>query len=387
MTSVRVSGSYILSSTAGEQVRAFLPAPLPPEPPLSLSAEDFEWMELANRALGRLDGLSSLLPDPSLLVYVYLRKEAVLSSQIEGTQSSLSDLLRHESDEAPGVPLDDVTEVSNYVAAMNHGLKRLREDNFPVSLRLIREIHSVLLSSGRGEGKSPGEFRRSQNWIGGTRPGNAHYVPPPPHLLMDALGALETFLHDPRTPLLIKAALAHAQFESIHPFLDGNGRLGRLLITLLLVDGKALQEPVLYLSLWFKRHRERYYSLLQGVRTDGNWEDWLRFFLEGVLATSELAVATARTLLRLFAQDTQRIREYGRSALSIHPVHQALQRAPILSVRRAASLANLSIPATTKALATLEAAGIVREITGKKRGRLFSYDAYLAALSDGTDPP
>jgi len=235
-------------------------------------------MEKANRALGRLDGMTLLLPDASLFLYFYVRKEALLSSQIEGTQSSFNDLLLYESDETPGVPLDDVREVSNYVAAMDHGLSRLR-GGFPLSLRLIREIHEILLSKGRGSDKGPGEFRRTQNWVGGTRPGTANFVPPPPESLMDCLGALEKFLHnDPvPTPLLIKAALAHVQFETIHPFLDGNGRLGRLLITFLLCAEGALTEPILYLSLYFKTHRSQYYDWLQKVRIDGDWEGWLGF--------------------------------------------------------------------------------------------------------------
>jgi Fic family protein len=380
-------GNYVVSSTTGEEVRAFLPPPLPPEPALSLTAADQDLMENANRALGRLDGVASLLPDTALFVTMYVRKEALLSSQIEGTQSSFSDLLLHESNEAPGVPLDDVQEVSNYVAAMNHGLERIR-GGFPLSLRLIREIHGILLAGGRGERQAPGEFRRSQNWIGGTRPGNARYVPPPPDRLMECLDAFEKFLHDipGRTPLLVKAALAHVQFETIHPFLDGNGRLGRLLITLLLCSEGALSEPVLYLSLWFKAHREAYYDHLQRVRTDGAWEEWLRFFLEGVLRTSEQAIVTARRLLRLFEQDGDRIRTLGRPALSALPVHQAMQRTPILSVKRAATQSALSIPAATSALLRLAELGIVREITGRKRDRLFAYEAYLQLLSEGTEP-
>ena len=244
----RQTGTYRECSTVRESYRAFLPAPLPPSPPLQLDEEHHDLMEKANRALGRLDGMTLLLPDASLFLYFYVRKEALLSSQIEGTQSSFNDLLLYESEEVPGVPLDDVREVSNYVAAMSHGLNRLR-GGFPLSLRLIREIHEILLAKGRGSNNEPGEFRRSQNWIGGTRPGNVAFVPPPPETLQESLGALERFLHnDPVfTPLLIKAALAHVQFETIHPFLDGNGRLGRLLITFLLCAEGAIAEPILYL--------------------------------------------------------------------------------------------------------------------------------------------
>lgn len=246
-------GRYVVNSYGNEPVRAFVPTPLPPVPPVRLDGLQ-QRLEQANQALGRLDGLASILPDLSLFIYTYVRKEAVLSSQIEGTQSSLSDLLMFENDEAPGVPISDVQEVSNYVAAMNHGLQRLR-GGFPLSLRLIREIHQILLSGGRGSGKQPGEFRTSQNWIGGTRPGNAAFVPPPPDMVPDCMGKLELFFHEerPDLPLLIKAGLVHVQFETIHPFLDGNGRLGRLLITFLLCAQDVIREPILYLSLYFKK--------------------------------------------------------------------------------------------------------------------------------------
>src|SRR6516165_6709869 len=274
-------GRYEVSSFGGETVRAFVPAPLPPVSAVRLDRLQL-LLEQANQALGRLDGLASVLPDLSLFIYAYVRKEAVLSSQIKGTQSSLSDLLLFENEEAPGVPIEDVQEVSNYVAAMYHGLNRLR-DGFPLSLRLIREIYEVLLTRGRGSDKAPGEFRRSQNWIGGTLPGNAVFVPPPPELVMECMGQLELFLHDDNQelPLLIRAGLVHVQFESIHPFLDGNGRLGRLLITFLLCAGGALHEPIFYLSLFFKTHRQRYYDLLTQVRATGDWEVWLDFFLTG----------------------------------------------------------------------------------------------------------
>ena len=266
-------GRYEVTTYGGEQVRAFVPVPLPPVPPLRLDAPLLQALEAATLALGRLDAISDLLPDEDLLLYAYVRKEAALSSQIEGTQSSLSDLLLFESKETPGVPLDDVTEVSNYVAALEHGLHRLGED-LPLSNRLIREIHSVLLSEGRGSDRLPGEFRRSQNWIGGTRPGNAAFVPPPHTALPDCMGAFERFLHaeEDGLPVLIRAALAHVQFETIHPFLDGNGRIGRLLITLLLSERRILRQPLLYLSLYFKQHRGDYYDLLNQVRRTGDWE-------------------------------------------------------------------------------------------------------------------
>ena len=387
MTGDGREGTYVVTSAGGENVRAFIPASLPPDPPLSLGPADFDLLEEANRALGRLDGLATVLPDTSLLVYTYVRKEAVLSSQIEGTQSSLSDLLAHEIDEAPGAPLDDVVEVSRYVAAMDHGLERMR-GGFPLSLRLMREIHGVLLSEGRGAGKDPGEFRRSQNWIGGTRPGNARYVPPPPDRLVACLGDLEKFLHDKptRTPVLMKAALAHVQFETIHPFLDGNGRLGRLLITLLLCAEGALSEPILYLSLYFKTHRDEYYERLQRVRTHGEWEEWLRFFLEGVTAISRQSVETARAALKLFEEDRKRLQRIGRPAGSALQVHEVLQRRPVVNVAVAAEKTGLSLTTASSSLLRMIDLGIVREVTGGRRNRLFAYGPYMDLLAEGTDP-
>jgi Fic family protein len=382
------SGNDILTSSVGEEVRAFVPDPLPPTPDLELTSEDHDLIEQANRALGRLDGVTTLLPDTQLFLYLYVRKEAVLSSQIEGTQSSLSDLLLYESDEVPGVPMDDVVEVSNYVAALNHGLSRL-DESFPLSLRLLREIHGILLREGRGSEKEPGEFRRSQNWIGGTRPGNATYVPPPPNKVMQCMGALEKFLHDDpvRMPTLLKAGLAHVQFETIHPFLDGNGRVGRLLITLLLCEEGALTKPILYLSLYFKTHRQQYYELLQQVRDDGAWNEWLRFFFRGVRETSNQAVEAARSILELFDEDRRTIRDnLGRAAGSALRVHEHLQENPVVTTRRAAEEMSLSRPTITSALDNLQDLGIVREMTGKERYRVYAYDDYLDILDEGTEP-
>lgn len=291
-------GRYISATTVGETYRAYIPSDLPPEPPLELESL-YPLLDQANIALGRLDGMSTLLPDPSLFLYMYIRKEAVLSSQIEGTQSSLSDLLMFENVDAPGVPLDDVTEVSCYVSALNYGIERLK--SFPLSLRLIREIHSKLMDNARGGHKQPGEFRTSQNWIGGSRPGNARFVPPSPELLMGCLDKFEKFLHDDKIklPILIKAALAHVQFETIHPFLDGNGRLGRLLITFMLYIEGLLKEPLLYLSLYFKANREAYYDHLQSVRETGNWEVWIAFFLNGVIDTANQATDAAQRIIKL----------------------------------------------------------------------------------------
>ncbi len=383
-----ITGRYEVTSTGGERVQAFVPTPLPPDPAIELSAGLQQTLEAAAVALGRLDSISTLLPDTSLFLYSYVRKEAVLSSQIEGTQSSLSDLLLFEMDEAPGVPLDDVVEVSNYVRALDHGLARLRE-GFPLSLRLIREIHGVLLSRGRGEGKDPGEFRRSQNWIGGTRPGNARFVPPPPHLVVECMGDLERFLHDAGTelPVLIRAGLVHVQFETIHPFLDGNGRVGRLLITFLLCHSGILREPLLYLSLYFKQNRPAYYDLLDSVRRDGDWERWLRFFLEGVRETAEGSVSTAKRLVDLFAADRERIVPRGRRAGSALRVHDGLKARPVTSLQDISARTGLSFPAAASGMEVLIDLGIASELTGKRRNRIFAYDRYLAILNEGTERP
>ena len=381
------SGQYEVTSIGGERVRAFVPTPLPPKPALVLDGSLQQLLESAVLALGRLDSVATLLPAEALFLYVYVRKEAVLSSQIEGTQSSLSDLLLFELEEAPGVPLDDVREVSNYVAALDHGLRRLRE-NFPLSNRLIREVHRVLLSSGRGHTRMPGEFRRSQNWIGGTRPGNATFVPPPHTAVPDCMTALERFLHaqDDGLSVLLRVGLAHVQFETIHPFLDGNGRVGRLLIILLLCHAGMLSQPFLYLSLYFKQHRGAYYDLLNQVRRTGDWEAWLAFFLEGVKQTAEGAVLTAQRLSGMFQDDRNRIEAAtGRKAGSALRVHDALKSRPILSLPAASRHTGLSFQTAASAMGLLADHGIAREITGKRRGRLFVYDRYLSILEEGTE--
>jgi Fic family protein len=344
-------------------------------------------LEQANQALGRLDGLASFLPDLSLFIYAYVRKEALLSSQIEGTQSSLSDLLLFEDHQVPGVPIGDVQDVSNYVAALNHGLKRIR-DGFPLSLRLIREIHEILLSRGRGSNKEPGEFRRSQNWIGGTRPGNAAFVPPPPELVMECMGQLEMFLHieEPDLPLLVRAALVHVQFETIHPFLDGNGRLGRLLITFLFCAGGALSEPTLYLSLYFKSHRQAYFDLLTRVRTTGNWEAWLEFFLTGVKETADQAIGSARRIIGLLDADQKKIEALGRAAASVQKIFKYAHTHPILSIAPTAEKTGLTFPTVAAAIEHMRRLGILREITGRQRRRLFAYRAYMDILNEGTEP-
>lgn len=383
-----LQGHYVTVSTVGEKVEAFVPSPLPPSPPIEWTPELQNKFDQALLTLGRLDGVSELLPDASLFLYTYVRKEAVLSSMIEGTQSSISDLLIYELNQEPGVPLNDVQEVSNYVAALQYGLDRLA-GGFPISLRLLREIHGVLLAHGRGSEQTPGEFRRTQNWIGGTRPGNAAYVPPPADQLMDCLGKLELFLHDQPepVPVLLKAALAHVQFETIYPFLDGNGRLGRLLITLLLCEQKILREPMLYLSLYFKTNRRRYYELLNNTRLSGDWEAWLDFFAEAVVATASQATETARQLHALSEADRIKISGLGRASASALEVHQALIGRPIATAGWLAQKTGSALSTVNKALANLEKSGIVREITQQKRNRLFSYAQYIELMNRGTEPP
>ncbi len=381
------TGRYDVTAVGGEEVRAFVPHPLPPDPPLVLSGALERAVERAVLAVGRLDGISSLLPDRGLFLYAYVRKEAVLSSQIEGTRSTLSDLLLFEMDEAPGVPMDDVVEVSRYVAALDHGLERMRA-GFPISSRLIRDMHGILLAQGRGQDRDPGHFRRTQNWIGGSRPGNAMFVPPPAPAVPDLIADLERFVHDPgpHLPDLVRAGLLHVQFETIHPFLDGNGRIGRLLITLLLIDAGLLREPLLYLSLYFKRHRGRYYELLDVVRTKGDWEAWLEFFLEGVQESAEGAVVTAQRLDALFAEDRAAVAELGRRAGSALRVHNALKHRPISTIQFITEWTGLAFPTVSSSLDRLVELGVAREITGKQRNRIFAYDRYLATLSEGTEP-
>jgi Fic family protein len=384
----RIGELKTISRTGGEVAQAFVPAPLPPQPGLNLEGDLQESLDFALVAIGRLDSVSTLLPDTHLFLYTYVRQEAVLSSQIEGTQSTLADLMLFELDEAPGVPVDDVVEVSNYVAALEHGLQRVR-DGFPVSNRLIREMHAILLARGRGANMQPGGFRTSQNWIGGTRPGNAAFVPPPPQDVVDCMAHLERFIHDQpmRTPALTKAALVHVQFETIHPFLDGNGRMGRLLITLLLCVGGLLHEPLLYLSGYLRAHRDEYYSLLDVVRQDGDWERWLAFFARAVQETAAAAVATAGRLVATFEADGQRIRGIGRSVTSALRVHQALQRRPLGSIGSLARETGLTVPTITAALAKLTDLKIVREATGRRRNRIFVYGGYLDLLNEGSLVP
>lgn len=370
-----------------EPYYCFIPAPLPPNPAVRYDDKLQALSEKAGRSLGRLDAITAHLPNPELLLYTYIRKEAVLSSQIEGTQSSLSDLLLYENAEIPGVPIDDVEEVSNYVAALEHGLKRLKE--LPISLRLMREIHKILLQGTRGSKKEPGEFRRSQNWIGGSRPGNARFVPPPPEEVVAAMGALEKFIHgDPvQTPTLMKAGLVHAQFESIHPFLDGNGRLGRLLIPFIMIAEGALSSPLLYLSLYFRQRRQDYYDALDRVRTHGDWEGWLSFYLDGVAQVAEQATTTATKLIGIFKEHETAIQELGRPRFSALKVHELLKKRCVVSIPTICKELDLSFPTANKTLGHLQRLGFVKEISGKRRHRVFSYAPYLEILQAGMERP
>ncbi len=380
-------GQYVEVATAGERFKAYVPTPLPPAPPIDWSPALRRRFDEALLALGRLDALTAHLPNASLLLYSFVRKEAVLSSQIEGTQSSLADLLLYEIDEQPGVPVEDAHEVSRCVAALEHGLKKLR-GGLPLCMRLLGEMHKVLLAHPGGRGKTPGEVRRSQVWIGGTRPGNAVFVPPPASELTACLAALERFLNDQPEPVppLLKAALAHVQFETIHPFLDGNGRIGRLLIVLQLVADGVLREPMLYPSLFFKTHRALYYELLNEVRLRGDWERWLDFFAEGVQVSASQAVATANALLALVNADRDRIAGLGRAARSALAVHEALQRQPIATSAALVKATGLTAATVNKSLAHLERIRVVAELTSRQRGRVFSYRGYVKELAAELEP-
>lgn len=378
-------GRLVKALVAGELVRAFVPPALPPDPPIDILGL-LPQLSAAERALGRLDGITVLLPRQEFFLYMYVRKEAVLSSQIEGTQSTLADLLRFETEAQAGQPIDDIREVSNYVDAMMYGLERLAE--LPLSLRLIREMHARLLRSARGGTKNPGEFRRSQNWIGGTRPSNALFVPPPVAELDVCLDQFERFMHEDasRLPPLIKAGLLHVQFETIHPFLDGNGRIGRLLVTLYLCVEGVLRKPLLYLSLYLKTHRADYYRLLQEVREHGAWEAWLDFFLVGVAETANQAFDAATRIAELFKHDRERITAESERAGSSLRVHDLLQRNPFTTAVALVELTGLTAPTINAALADLQRLGVVDEVTGRRRGRVFGYRAYLDILNEGTAP-
>ena len=385
-----IENARTTSTRAGRYVRqptgysAFIPAPLPPDPPLQLGPL-VSILSKADLAIGRLDGVGRTLPNPDLFVAMYVRKEAVLSSQIEGTQSSLDDLLAFELDGTSTRLPDDLEEVVNHVAAMNYGLERLK--TLPLSLRLIREIHGRLLEGVRGSAKEPGEFRRSQNWIGppGALLADAAYVPPPPTELMETLGDLEEFLNEPGDlPALVHAALAHAQFETIHPFLDGNGRVGRLLITFMLVCCGVLHRPLIYLSYYLKRHRAEYYDRLTAVRLDGDWEGWLRFFLQGVSETAAEATSTAGMIVALREQHLAQVSSLGGNGIQML---DHLYRQPLVDINAVVRALNISFPTANKLAAGFVERGILNEVTGHRRNRIFRYSPYLAMFDDSLAAP
>lgn len=377
-------GIYITQKVSGESYKAYVPPKLPPAPPIDL-AMLYPSLEKATHALAELNSIHKTIPNTALFIYMYVRKEALLSSQIEGTQSSFSDLMLFEHNQKPEVSIEDVEEVSNYVKAITYGLERLK-DGFPLSLRLLKEIHGILLNGSRGSSKLPGEFRRSQNWIGGTRPGNALFVPPPVDHLNDCLSDFEKFLYDESLPALIKAGLAHVQFETIHPFLDGNGRLGRLLITLLLCVNGILDEPILYLSLYLKANRHTYYDLLTEVRSHGTWETWLEFFLIGITQSSKQAIQTAQKINDLFKVDRDKISHLGRARFSCEQALEYMKRLPQVTVPLMAKDLKMSQPTARSALNHLTDLGVLEEVSGHKRDKVYIYRKYLDILEDGAEP-
>lgn len=380
------AGRYVNQITG---YRAFLPADLPPVPPIAMEPELIRLLSDADRALGRLDGVATVLPNPDLFVAMFVRQEAVLSSQIEGTQSTLQDILSYEADNFARTRPGDVEEVVNYVAAMNHGLRRLPE--LPLSLRLIKEIHERLMEGVRGSEKTPGEFRRSQNWIGpaGCDLSTADFVPPPPHEMMVALSNLEKFMHDRESlPVLVQCGLLHAQFETIHPFLDGNGRVGRLLITFLLCERQILQRPLLYLSYYLKARRSEYYDRLTAIRADGNWEGWLKFFLRGIYEVSLSATEVARQIMQIREIHRQLITEKIRSNGNALKLHDRMFEAPTFSINSAKDTMGCAFATAATVVEQLQEHGLVREITGNERNRLYQYQPYVELfqkLSINTD--
>ncbi len=375
-------GKFINIKIPGESYKAYLPVQLS-DLDLDLGRL-YSHLERATLAIAELNAISTSIPNKALFLYMYVRKEALLSSQIEGTQSSLNDLILFEHDQRTKVSLGDVEEVSNYVVALEYALARLKGD-FPLSLRLLRETHQILLSGTRGAQSLPGEFRKSQNWIGGTRPGNALYVPPPPDKLIDCLSDFEKFLHAETYPTLIKAGLLHLQFESIHPFLDGNGRLGRLLIVILLCENRILKEPILFLSLYLKRNRELYYNLLQEVRIRGTWETWLEFFLEGICQSASEAVANANAICKLFEADLKKLEALGRIRFSCIQIFDFLKMLPQVSVQQVSKGLSMTNPTARSALNKMLELDILVEITSKKRSKVYVYKRYLDLLEEGAE--
>lgn len=383
----RKTGEYRDVLNGSDSYRSFIPKPLPPNPEIEFDVELDILVDKANRSLGRLDGVTSLLPNTTLFTSFYIMKEALLSSQIEGTQSTFSDILLFENEQIDDVS-NDTQEVMNYVSAFRYGISKLIDTSEPqITIKLLTDIHQILLADSRGSDRSRGQIRECQNWVGGIKPSKARFVPPPPDEVMACLVELENFLNNipSRTPVLLKAALAHVQFETIHPFEDGNGRIGRLLIVLLLCMEKALSEPMLYLSLYFKVNYAEYIERLQSVREQGDWESWLKFFFQGILEVSQQAVDSAQAILELFDTDRRRI-ESMQQAKTPHLIHTFLQTRPIVSIKTLSKELDISIPSITSGLHRLEKLGIVQEKTGFSRNRLYSYSRYISLLSEGTNP-
>jgi len=381
-------GDTALRHRAGTYIRqlegyaAYIPAPLPPVPPINMDGELMRLLSNADRALGRLDGVTTILPNPNLFVAMYVKQEAVFSSQIEGTQSTLEDVLVYEAGPVRDKRPKDVEEVVNYVRAMNYGIQEL--DNLPLSLRLIKQIHAELLKGVRGGKRTPGEFRRSQNWIGpgGCTLADAEFTPPPPHQMMEALNNFEKFLHDTSSlPVLIHCGLAHAQFETIHPFLDGNGRMGRLLITFLLCEKQILQKPLLYLSYYLKAHRAEYYDRLMAVRNAGDWEGWLRFFLRGVYEVSQASTSTARLILQMREKHRMLIAENLSNSTNGLKLLDHLFEKPMVSIREAEQVMGVSYVTASSVIGNMEDAALLKEITGQKRNKVFRYEPYIALFN------
>jgi Fic family protein len=385
----RITGRYDRKTVGEEQVAAFLPYPLPPaDPPLEIDGRARELLRAAEHALSRLELAGEMVPSVEWFIYAFVRKEAVISSQIEGTQATLVDLLTFEAGAQPEPQSEiEVQEVCNYLDALTYARRQLhRKDGLPLSVRLLNETHRRLMKGVRGADKEPGEIRRSQNWIGGTRPGNAVYVPPPPHEVPRLLGELEKYLHANDTlPPLVRAGLAHVQFETVHAYLDGNGRLGRLLVTLVLEEWKLLSQPLLYLSLFFKRRREDYYRVLNRVRTEGDWEGWIAFFLEGVATIAEEAVQGARELFALVSRDRARVLAAGKASVVASRLFEELPRHPVVTITGVVKLLESTKPTAAKAIALLEEVGVLAEMTGRRRDRTFSYTKYLDHLRVGTE--